>query len=77
MMRNKRLKLGIVSSLLITGILALAVIFNVLIEKLNVSWDLSQEQIYTISADAAAVPKEQQTHFDPISGSGTISEFPI
>ena len=55
MMRNKRLKLGIVSSLLITGILALAVIFNVLIEKLNVSWDLSQEQIYTISDQTKSI----------------------
>lgn len=55
MKQNKRLKLGVLSAIGVTGILVLAVIINLLIGKLNISWDLTSKKVYTISEQSRSI----------------------
>lgn len=55
MKQNKRLKMGVLSAAGITGILVLAVIVNLLIGKLNISWDLTSKKVYTISEQSRSI----------------------
>lgn len=53
--RNPRLRLGVWSAIMVTGITIAAVVLNIFIGKWNVSWDLSQEKIYTISEQSKSI----------------------
>lgn len=56
-MKDKKLKLGIWSSVSVVVILAIAVAANILIGKLNVSWDMTPKSIYTISDQTKSILK--------------------
>lgn len=55
--KNRKLRLGILSSVGIVLVLLVAIIGNILIEKLNISWDLSQEGVYTVSEQTESILK--------------------
>lgn len=52
---KKRLRLGVVSGALFVIILAVLIAVNILVEKLDISWDLSREGIYTISDQTTSI----------------------
>lgn len=52
---KKRLHIGVRSGIIFVAVLAVLLIGNLLIEKLDVSWDLSQESIYTISEQTKSI----------------------
>lgn len=53
--QKARLRLGIWSAVMVVAATALAIILNIFIEKWNVSWDLSQEKIYSISDQSKSI----------------------
>ncbi len=53
--KNPRVKIGIRSAILVVAVLAFGVLLNVLLERLQISWDLSQEKIYTISDQSKSI----------------------
>lgn len=53
--KNPRLGLGVWSAVIVTGVTVIAIILNIFIGKWNVSWDLSQEKIYTISEQSKSI----------------------
>lgn len=55
--KNQKLRLGVLSSVGIVLVLLAAIIGNLLIEKLQVSWDLSQEGVYTVSEQTKSIVK--------------------
>lgn len=55
MKMNQRLKLGILSTSLIVGIVAVLVVLNILIGKWNVSWDMTPKGIYTVSEQTKSI----------------------
>ena len=54
-MKQQRLKLGIKSGILFVIVLAVLVACNLLIEKADVNFDLSQEKIYTLSEQTKSI----------------------
>lgn len=53
--KNRRLRLGILSAVMVVGVIAIAVILNVVVGTWNVSWDMSQEGIYSISEQSKSI----------------------
>lgn len=53
--KNPRLRLGVWSAVMVVAVTAAAVLLNIFIGKWNVSWDLSQEKIYTISEQSKSI----------------------
>lgn len=49
MKQNKRLKLGVFSASFIIGIIAIAIALNMIVDKFQVSWDLTPKKIYSVS----------------------------
>ncbi len=54
---NQKLRLGLTSSLAVVLVLIVAIVGNLLVEKLQISWDLSQEGVYTISDQTKSILK--------------------
>lgn len=55
MKQNKKLKLGVLSAAGVTGILALAIIGNILIGQLGISWDMTPKKVYSISEQSKSI----------------------
>lgn len=53
--KEPRLRLGIWSAVMVVAATVVAVILNIVVGKWNVSWDLSQEKIYTISDQSKSI----------------------
>lgn len=53
--KEPRLRLGIWSAVMVVAATAFAIIVNIFVGQWNVSWDLSQEKIYTISDQSKSI----------------------
>ena len=54
---DQKFRLGLTSSIVVVLVLTVAIIGNLLVGKLNLSWDLSQEGVYTISDQTKSILK--------------------
>lgn len=54
---DQKFRLGLTSSIVVVLVLTVAIIGNLLVGKLNLSWDLSQERVYTISDQTKSILK--------------------
>jgi hypothetical protein len=52
---KKKVRLGVTSGILFVVVLAVLLVVNIVIDKLDVSWDLSQEGIYSISEQTKSI----------------------